>query len=337
MPPAMRRAATLIIGILLPLTLPAMAGAQDPTPTPPAPTPTPAPAPAAAGTMALKLDRTHRLGKRRVVLRNDKLRVRGFVTPFVAGQRVTVRLYRGKQKLAAKSVLVKQAGPNGVFQVSLTPAIGRLTVRASHKATPQQATFAAKPVRVTGITPRAGPGDRGPTVRLLQSRLANLHYAVSRSGVFDDSTARAVVAYRKVRGWSRVGVASSDVIRGLLARKGGFKVRYPSHGKHVEADLSRQVLALIGRGGKVERIYTTSSGTAVTPTVLGRFKVYMRTPGTNSKGMVHSSYFIGGYAIHGYASVPTFPASHGCLRVPVPNALSIYNWLNIGDRVDVYP
>ena len=52
--------------------------------------------------------------------------------------------------------------------------------------------------------------------------------------------------------------------------------------------------------------------------------------------MVDSSYFIGGYAIHGYASVPTFPASHGCVRVPVPNARSIYDWLRIGDRVDVY-
>ena len=52
--------------------------------------------------------------------------------------------------------------------------------------------------------------------------------------------------------------------------------------------------------------------------------------------MVDSSYFIGGYAIHGYVSVPTFPASHGCVRVPIPNARSIYDWLRIGDRVDVY-
>ena len=113
-------------------------------------------------------------------------------------------------------------------------------------------------------------------------------------------------------------------------------MRFPSHGKHVEADLSRQVLALI-RGGKVQRVYTVSSGKASTPTVLGRFKVYRRDLGTNALGMVNSSYFIGGYAIHGYVSVPTFPASHGCVRVPIPNALSIYSWLRIGDRVDVYP
>jgi lipoprotein-anchoring transpeptidase ErfK/SrfK len=67
--------------------------------------------------------------------------------------------------------------------------------------------------------------------------------------------------------------------------------------------------------------------------VLGRFHVYRKQPGTNSHGMVDSDYFIGGYAIHGYAEVPAFNASHGCLRVPIPNALSIYNWVRMGDVV----
>ena len=53
--------------------------------------------------------------------------------------------------------------------------------------------------------------------------------------------------------------------------------------------------------------------------------------------MVHSAYFIRGYATHGYASVPVFPASHGCLRVPIPDALSLFNWIRIGTPVDVYP
>ena len=54
-------------------------------------------------------------------------------------------------------------------------------------------------------------------------------------------------------------------------------------------------------------------------------------------GMVDSNYFIGGYAIHGYASVPNYAASHGCLRVPIPNAVSIYNWIDIGDPIYTYP
>ena len=42
--------------------------------------------------------------------------------------------------------------------------------------------------------------------------------------------------------------------------------------------------------------------------------------------MVDSNYFIRGYAIHGYPTVPTFTASHGCLRVPIPDAMPIYDW-----------
>jgi lipoprotein-anchoring transpeptidase ErfK/SrfK len=53
--------------------------------------------------------------------------------------------------------------------------------------------------------------------------------------------------------------------------------------------------------------------------------------------MVDSNYFIRGYAIHGYAQVPVFNASHGCLRVPVSDAAWIFGWLKVGDRVDVYP
>ena len=337
----MRRAAATIVGSLsLALSLSTAAVRADAAP-PPTPTPVPPPAPApapAGGVMSIKLERVHPCRPRRRRPAGVRVRVRGAVAPYVPGQTVVVRLYRGRSKLAAKAAPIRPVpgSPNGGFVARLKPGKGRLTVRASHRATPAQVTMVAKPRRVLVLTPHAAPGARGPTVRLLQSRLAGLRYAVSRSGRFDASTARAVVAYRKVRGMSRMAVASRDVLRGLLARRGSFKARHPEHGKHVEVDLSRQVMALV-RGRRVYRIYGVSSGKASTPTVLGRFRVYSKTIGTNSLGMVDASYFIGGYAIHGYVSVPTFPASHGCVRVPIPNALSIYSWLRLGDRVDVYP
>jgi lipoprotein-anchoring transpeptidase ErfK/SrfK len=52
--------------------------------------------------------------------------------------------------------------------------------------------------------------------------------------------------------------------------------------------------------------------------------------------MLHSQYFIRGYAIHGYHSVPVYPASHGCLRVPMADARAIFDWVRLGDRIDVY-
>src|ERR1022692_2878799 len=80
----------------------------------------------------------------------------------------------------------------------------------------------------------------------------------------------------------------------------------------------------------------SNDGKPSTPTVLGRFRVYSKAPGTNSEGMVDSNYFIRGYAIHGYAEVPAYAASHGCLRIPIPNAASVFAWVQFGYPVDVY-
>jgi lipoprotein-anchoring transpeptidase ErfK/SrfK len=96
------------------------------------------------------------------------------------------------------------------------------------------------------------------------------------------------------------------------------------------------VLALIDAGGVVARLYPVSSGKPSTPTALGSFSVYRKDFGTNAVGMVDSNYFNGGDAIHGYAEVPTYAASHGCLRVPIPDAPDIYSWVQFGTPVDVY-
>ena len=112
-------------------------------------------------------------------------------------------------------------------------------------------------------------------------------------------------------------------------------MRFPRHGRHAEGNLSLQLLALID-GSQVRAIYPISSGKPSTPTVLGRFRVYRKTPGYLPDGMYYSSFFIGGYAIHGYNPAPDYPASPGCMRVPIVDAISIYRWIRIGDGVDVY-
>ena len=279
----------------------------------------------------------HRDGERKVALTRTSWRVRGVLTPYVAGQQVLVRFFRDGRKVheQVEQLHPIRAGEAGEFRTPFASRrAGRVAVEAVHLATPEMATVRSEKLRVNVMTPSVS----SPTiVRLLQRNLAKLGYAVSRSGVYDDATARAVMAWRKVNGQARVFSSSEGLVRRALAGKGAFKPKYPNDGRHVEADLSRQVLALIDRRGKVHRVYHTSSGAPATPTVLGRFKVYRKSPGTNAKGMVHSSYFIRGYAIHGYASVPPYPASHGCLRVPIPDALSIFNWIRMGDVVRVYP
>jgi peptidoglycan hydrolase-like protein with peptidoglycan-binding domain len=321
----------LALVLLAALALPAQAAAQ----VPPVPTPAP-PAPPPVPTAALSITAQDVLGGRTpAALAGRAFTARVVMKPFVPNEGAILRVYRGSKKLKVKTLTFKPVagGTSGVatFKVSSTVS-GKLTLKASHRATPGLATAVAKPVRVTIVRAYAGPGSRGPAVKLLQDKLAALHYVVPRSGVYDSGTGNAIMAWRKVAGYSRTFVATADVFAGLLKGRGVFKVRHPGDGHHVEARLGSQVLALIDNG-KVQRIYHTSSGAPATPTVRGKFRVYLKTPGTNAKGMVHSNYFIRGYAIHGYASVPPYNASHGCLRVPVANARAIYDWLRIGDVV----
>ena len=74
---------------------------------------------------------------------------------------------------------------------------------------------------------------------------------------------------------ARTTIASAEVFRRLARGQGRFRVRFPSHGRHVEGDIGRQVLALIN-GSRVERIYPMSCGKPSTPTVIGNFRVYMK-------------------------------------------------------------
>ncbi|MDP8943442.1 MAG: L,D-transpeptidase family protein, partial [Actinomycetota bacterium] len=170
---------------------------------------------------------------------------------------------------------------------------------------------------------------------LLQRGLRALAYVAPASGRFDGATARAVLAFRKANGMRRNSAADRAVFGRIFRGRGGFRLKYPRAGRHVEFDISRQVLVLASRG-RAERIYHASSGKRSTPTVMGTFRFYRRQWGRNAKGMVHSSYFIRGYAIHGYKSVPRYPASHGCIRVPMASALSIARWIRLGQRIFVY-
>jgi peptidoglycan hydrolase-like protein with peptidoglycan-binding domain len=286
--------------------------------------------------MTLTAQKVMRDAGRHVALTGTSWRVRGELRPFVPGQTVVVRFFRNGRKLHEQTEQLRsiRGGAAGEFLTGFrSRSAGRVVVSAVHLATPELDTVRSEKVRVNVMRPVLG----GSITRLFQKGLARMKYAVSRTGVFDDATARAVMAYRKVNGMPRSYSASESIVRRVLAGKGAFKPKYPGDGRHVEADISRQVLALVNRRGRVHRVYHTSTGAPATPTVLGRFRVYRKSIGTNAVGMVHSSYFIRGYAIHGYPSVPAYNASHGCLRVPIPNAWSIYEWVRMGSVVRVYP
>ncbi|HEY1450963.1 MAG TPA: L,D-transpeptidase family protein [Solirubrobacteraceae bacterium] len=334
----------LLAALAVPSVVTAAATPTTPAPAPTVPTPTPAPAPTPAlvppapVTGRIQLVIQDAFGKPPFVVAGSRMVVRGIVIPYVAEQKVKVSFYRDGRKLEVKTVSVLPLGNGaGQFHIGYSSSReGLVKVAAVHYATPQQVAFSGRSENVRFASPDLSGGDSGPSVRLLQSELNAMHFAVPLNGTFDEATGRAVIAYRKMTGLARVPSTNLTVFEKLQQGAGTFHVRYPSDGRHVEGDLTRQVLAEIEPGGRIHALYTMSSGKPSTPTVIGRFRVYNRTPGTNSEGMVDSSYFIRGYAIHGYAEVPTYAASHGCLRVPVPNAASIYGWVQYGTPVDVY-
>ena len=316
------------------LAVPSTAAAQTP-PTPTVPVPPPVPAPA-AGSAAFGVSGGVATKKARYFTPGQVVVVKGRVKPYVAGQVVALRVIR-KGKQSKKIRRKVGAGGRFVFRVQVgNPGTLRFVVR--HAATPSQVAFRAKDRKVAVVSWSAGEGSKGTHVLLLQRQLASLGFATPVTGYFDSATARAVTAFRKTNGLGTTGYADGTVYGKLFRGQGAFKLAHAKSGKkgkHVEFDWSRQVLVL-AKGGKPYRVYHASSGKPSTPTVFGAFKFYLQTPGTNSHGMVDSSYFIGGYAIHGYVDVPNYPASHGCLRVPIPNARQIFDWVDIGDPIFVY-
>ena len=315
------------------VTSPPVVTAPQPVATSPPP-----PAPLVRGRLELGLVGAFRLGARNVTVTGRPMRVDGVATPFVPGQVVLVKIREGRRLLKSGTFRLKRAGggTSGRFSVRfVTNSAGNVSISAVHGATPKLLRVAATPQKVDVVVPVAGPGSTGTFVSLIQSRLAALRFAVPQDGVYDPLTQNAVVAYRKLRGFARIDTLDGLTIHGLLNGIGAFPVRFPQQGRHVEADLTDQVLALID-GSQVFRIYPISSGKPSTPTVLGNFHVYRKTPGYLPDGMYYSNFFYTGYAIHGYDPAPTYPASHGCLRLPIDEAINVYNWVQLGTPVDVY-
>jgi L,D-transpeptidase-like protein/PKD domain-containing protein/putative peptidoglycan binding protein len=186
--------------------------------------------------------------------------------------------------------------------------------------------------------PTLRPGSAGPTVARLVSALASLHYAVRRSSSFGAELVDSIYAFQKVQSLPRTGIADAATWR-ALARPRLARTRYSSPGDHLEVDKGHQVL-LVVRGGQVALIIPVS--TAGIPgyfTPLGRFAIYRKVGGFDASPLgtlFDPMYFTGGYAIHGNPSVPPYPASHGCVRVPMWIAGSLFETNGYGETVYVY-
>ncbi len=293
--------------------------------------------PAASGSVVLYLRGAYALHRQQVTVPRRTVRVEGIVRPYVPGQWVKMQVYFGRRLIHTYGVRVRPwaHGKHGHISYGVaSPGVGSIRVVVEHAANSQQVAFSSRH-SFAALADNAGFGSTGPFVQLIQQRLSALHFYIPQTGVYDQGTGLALDAYHRLLRWGVYQTLDSRTISALLNGTGKFNIRYPGDGKHAEGDLTDQLLAL-SNGSHVVWILPISSGKPSTPTVLGRFHVYRRTPGYLPDGMYYSDFFYTGYAIHGYDPAPDYPASHGCMRLPIVDAIPVYNWLAMGDAVDVY-
>lgn len=112
----------------------------------------------------------------------------------------------------------------------------------------------------------------------------------------------------------------------------------------IDVDLSNQRL-IAYEGETPVRWVTVSTGLPRTPTVTGRFKIYvkyraadMSGPGYYLRQVPYVMYFYRGYGLHGTYWHNNFgqPMSHGCVNLPTPEAEWLFNWASVGTLVVVH-
>jgi lipoprotein-anchoring transpeptidase ErfK/SrfK len=172
-------------------------------------------------------------------------------------------------------------------------------------------------------------------VRYLEQRLRKLHYRMPGiDQAFDARTGDAVLAFNKVQGRPRVRYVNKWTWRALVSpRRPGARSR--TGGFHIEVDKTRQVLFTV-KDGRITNILHVSTGLVEGWTRDGVFRVHGKVYGYSVGRLYYPSYFDGLRAVHGWPEVPAYPASHGCVRVPMWSAVWISGLMPIGTEVRIY-
>jgi lipoprotein-anchoring transpeptidase ErfK/SrfK len=259
-------------------------------------------------------------------------RVSGTVHPARAGDTVRVQLVHRGRVVATHSPVIRAAG--GFSTTFPIRDDGTFRVRVSYDADDLLRCTKTSNAKTTPL-PDLHEGQRNGFVLLLERRLRDLHYHLT--GVdrhFDFRTADAVMAFRKVQRMPRNHSVTIALWR-ALANPRRIAPRSHTDGLHIEVDQTRQVLATV-RDGHVEAIIHVSTGKPSTPTIDGTFHVDRKIAGYSPHSLYYPSYFDGNRAIHGWPDVPSYNASHGCVRVPYWTAKWIFGLAPIGTKVIVY-
>lgn len=267
----------------------------------------------------------------------DTVPVTGTLKPFAPGQHVEVNFYRNGKEVVKRQVAVQQ-GPDetGTFEASVVVKEGgKYAVSAHHAATAVLGSDSTVRKSWTVSFPKLNRGECSPVVGAFKSHLAQMGYVSGGGKCFTARLGREVLAYRKVNDMDRTKKAGPGLLKSVFEGKGGYHVKYPDAGEHAEVPIDKQVLVLV-KNGKPFAIYPVSTGKPSTPTITGHYYFYRQEPGYNSEGMYYSFYWHNGYAVHGYAEVPNYAASHGCVRTFIADQPRIYEQLHFGESIFVW-
>jgi hypothetical protein len=179
-----------------------------------------------------------------------------------------------------------------------------------------------------------------PSVKKMQQQLIALGYLVSgdADGRFGPTTQNGILAFQKWERLDRTGLLDLQTKARLESAVHPAPVTQGTAGRRAEILLDRQVALLIDNNNVVRTI-AVSSGKPSTPTPPGDYRVYAKIPRWWStpfrEWLPWALPFDGGIAFHEFAVVPTYPASHGCVRQAVAVAHWTYDFAAVGMPVKV--
>jgi lipoprotein-anchoring transpeptidase ErfK/SrfK len=112
----------------------------------------------------------------------------------------------------------------------------------------------------------------------------------------------------------------------------------------IDVDLTNQSVYAY-EGDIIVNSFIVSTGTWLTPTVTGQYKIYvkyrsakMSGPGYYLPDVPYIMYFYKSYGLHGTYWHNNFgtPMSHGCVNLTIDDAAWLYNWASVGTVVNVH-
>jgi hypothetical protein len=183
------------------------------------------------------------------------------------------------------------------------------------------------------------PAPRQPTIRDVQQELVDLGFMAPTgiTGTTDTQTSTALLGFQKWSGLERDGTLGATTVLALQRATRPEPARR-APGRRIEVQLRRQLALLINDNRVIRAVHISSGAGGKTPT--GSFRVFRKERYSWSVPfkvwLPWASYFTGGVAFHEFGSVPTYAASHGCIRVNQYDAQTLFGFAETGTPVDVF-